>query len=168
VSGSPQKSVPIFFPVKGKSRNPGSVLLFPIVDEPFFDNIRTFARYGINFKEWPYSQRRVFPHDTMMRHPDTNDWGYAGFGCGLFTNKRHETLFAFCLYGVEFVINVGGPSIMSYQEWLQDHNDISPVVERLGCRLVTEGEGRSQTHYLHGSFDALKGIEFDRLHGYHL
>jgi len=103
-----------------------------------------------------------------MRHPDTNDWVHAGFSCGLFTNKRHETLFAFCLYGVEFVINVGGPSIMGYQEWLQDHNDISPVVERLGCLLVTEGEGRSQTHYLHGSFDALKGIEFDRLNGYHL
>jgi hypothetical protein len=136
-----------------------------LVDETYFDSIRTFARYGSNFKKWPYSQRRVFPHDTLMRHPETNEWVQAGFGCGLFMNKRHETFFAFCLYGIEFVINVGGPSITGYQEWLKDHNGISPIVERLGCHLITEGEGSSQTHYLHGSFNAIKGVDFDRIHG---
>ncbi len=138
-----------------------------IIDEPFFDNIRGYARHGMNFKEWPYSQRRVFPINTLMLHPETKKWVQAGFGCSLFINKRQETLFAFIFYGVEFVINVGGPSIAGYQEWLKIHNGISPLIERLGCRLTTDGEGKSKQHYLNGDFDFKVGLEFDKIHGYH-
>ena len=137
-----------------------------VVDAEFYDNARTYARYGTNFPEWPYSQRRIFPEETLMRHPDNGEWVQAGFGCCWFMNKRRETLFAFCFYGIEFVINVGGPSIRGYEEWLEDHGNISPMVERLGCRLVTEGEGQSQSYYLHGSFNARMGLEFDKAHGY--
>jgi hypothetical protein len=82
-------------------------------------------------------------------------------------NRRQETLFAFVFYGVEFVVNVGGPSIAGYQEWLRIHNDISPLVERLGCRLVVEGEDKSKPYYLHGSFNSKIGLDFDKMHGYH-
>lgn len=133
-----------------------------LIDEPFFDNVRNFARYGNNFKAWPFSQRRIFPIDTLMLHPETNEWVQAGFGCGLFMNKRLETFFAFVFYGVEFVINIGGPSIAGYNEWLKDHNGISPVVERVGGRLVREDDGM---HYLHGNFEIKNGLEFDEKHG---
>lgn len=138
-----------------------------LVDEPYLESIRGYARHGMNFKEWPYSHRRIFPQETLMRHPETNEWVQAGFGCGLFMNKRREMLFAFHLYGVEFVVNIGGPSIAGYHEWLQDHDGISPVVERLGCQLVVEGEGNLKRHYLHGSFSARAGMQFDKKHGYH-
>lgn len=137
-----------------------------MVDEKFYDNIRTYARYGTNYPEWPYSQRRIFPEDTLMRHPVSNEWVRFGFGCGWFMNKRRETLVAFCFYGTEFVINVGGPSIRGYEEWLEEHKNISPLVERLGCYLAVEGEGPSKTYYLHGEFDTRKGFEFDRAHEY--
>ena len=81
-------------------------------------------------------------------------------------SKFRETLFAFCFYGTEFVINVGGPSIRGYEEWLEDHGNISPLVERVGYYLVTRGEGQSKSHYLYGTFDTRKGIEFDKAHGY--
>lgn len=136
------------------------------VHTPFFDNIRTYARYGTNFKNWPFYQRSIFPQETLMRHTDTNEWVQAGFGYCLFMNKHRETLFAFCLYGIEFVINVGGPSIEGYKQWLIDHNNISPMIERLGCQLIVEGEGRARKHYLQGSFDNKKGLEFDKKHGY--
>ncbi|MDN2713711.1 HNH endonuclease [Janthinobacterium sp. SUN120] len=136
-----------------------------VIESKFFDNIRTYARYGNNFAEWPYSERRIYPETTLMRHPDTNDWVPVGFGCTVFTTKHLETLFVFCFYGTEFVINVGGPSIHGYDEWLMNHGHISPMVERLGCRLVTEGEGLLQRHFLHGNFEIRNGLEFDKLHG---
>ena len=137
-----------------------------VVGSEFFDNIREYARYGTNYPEWPYSQRRIFPADTLMRHPKDDKWVRVGFGCGWFMSKYRETLFFFCFYGVEFVINVGGPSIRGYEEWLADHKGISPMVERMGCYLTSEGEGRSRVHYLHGSFTPEKGMEFDKTHGY--
>ena len=137
-----------------------------IVDTEFFDNIRNYARYGTNYPEWPYNQRHIFPEKTLMQHPETNEWVQAGFGCCWFMNKRRETLFAFLFYGIEFVINVGGPSILGFKEWLKDHGNISPLVERVGCHLVTEFDNQSKSYYLHGNFDMNKGIEFDRKHGY--
>jgi hypothetical protein len=137
-----------------------------MVSTDFYDNVRAYARYGTNYPEWPYSQRRIFPEETLMRHPVSTQWVQIGFGCGWFMNKRRETLFAFCFYGTEFVINVGGPSIRGYEEWLEDHGGISPMIERLGCHLVAEGEGSSRSYYLHGDFDACKGLEFDRVNGY--
>jgi hypothetical protein len=52
-----------------------------LVEEPFYDNARTYARYGTNFSAWPYLQRRIFPEQTQMRHPKTNEWVQAGFRC---------------------------------------------------------------------------------------
>jgi hypothetical protein len=141
------------------SAEPGATEM--IVDSQFFDNVREYARYGNNFVDWPYSQRRIFPPDTLMRHPETHEWTRVGFGCTWFMNKYRETLFCFGFYGFEFVINVGGPSIRGYEEWLVDHENISPIIERLGCYLTVEGVGQSQVHYLHGSFSNAKGIEFD-------
>lgn len=138
-----------------------------IVDAEFYDNIRNYARYGTNYPEWTYSQRRIFPENTLMRHSETDEWVQAGFGCCWFLNKYRETLFGFLFYGIEFVINVGGPSIQGYKEWLEDHNNISPLVERCGCYLTFEGEGKSRLYYLHGDFTIDKGLEFDRSNGYH-
>ena len=137
-----------------------------LVDAQFFDNVRVYARYGTNYPEWPYSQRRIFPERTLMRHPETNEWVQAGFGCCWFMNRRKETLCGFCFYGIEFVINVGGPSIRGYEEWLLDHDNISPMVQRMGVRLLTEGEGSSRSYYLHGAFKPENGLDFDRAHGY--
>jgi len=93
-----------------------------------------------------------------MRHPATGEWVQAGFGYDLFITKRRETFFAFCLYGLEFVINVGGPSIKGYEEWLADHNGASPLVERVGARLARRP--RNEGYYLDGDFTA--GSHFDR------
>jgi hypothetical protein len=93
-------------------------LLDLIIDDTHYDRIRNWARRGDNLKEWPYHQRRIYPEETLMHHPKTKEWVQAGFGYDLFVNRRRETYFAFCLYGHEFVINVGGPSIKGFLEWL--------------------------------------------------
>jgi len=140
-------------------------LLEEMMGNPFYDSIRDFARYGTRRDVWPFFQRTIFPADTLMKDPTTNEWVTAGFGCTLFMTRRSATYFAFMLYGVEFVINVGGPSINGYEEWLVEHNGISPFVERMGCRLVVKGEGTNRMHYLEGTFDGMKGFEFDKRHG---
>jgi HNH endonuclease len=117
-----------------------------VVDGAYFENIRAYARYGSQLAEWPFSQRRVLPQGTLMKHANTGKWVEAGFGCGLFMNKRRETLFAFCFYGIEFVVNVGGPSIAGFEEWLKDHNGISPMVERLGCHLEAKHQNGKTVH----------------------
>lgn len=133
-----------------------------LIDEPFFDDIRNFARYGTNYPDWPYSQRRIHPEETLMRHPETNDWVQAGFGCCWFMTSRKETLFVFCFYGIEFVINLGGPSVAGYEEWLRENNGISPIVEGIGLTLRTGLENGRTVHYLEGEQKRKTGAAFDR------
>jgi hypothetical protein len=119
-----------------------------LIDDPHYDRIRNWARRGDNYDSWPFSSRRIFPEETLMRHPDTGKWVQAGFGFNLFLTRRRETFFAFVYYGKEFVINVGGPSIKGYDEWLKEQNQISPLVEALGLRLRSEIKGQNTLHYL--------------------
>jgi hypothetical protein len=118
------------------------------IDEPHYDRIRNWARRGDNYKEWPFFNRTIFPQETLMRHPDTDVWVQAGFGFRLFLTKRRETFFAFCFYGQEFVINVGGPSVKGYEEWLKDNSNDSPLVEAIGYRLRSRRRGNEKIHYL--------------------
>lgn len=141
---------------------PEIALLDRLIDDLHFDRIRNYARYGDNYPEWPFHQRRIFPEETLMRHPVTGAWVQAGFGFDLFVTKRHETYFAFALYGLEFVINVGGPSAKGYEEWLEDHHGASPLVERIGLRRSVGVGGDAGKFYLIGTSNRFKSCQFDR------
>lgn len=134
-----------------------------IIEEPHYDRIRNHARFGDSDRDWPYSQRRIFPIETQMRHPESGEWVQTGFGHNLFMTQSKETYFAFLLYGMEYVINVGGPSIKGYENWLNKHADISPLIERVGAKVVSKQEGGSVTHFIEGELDAKKGVEFDAI-----
>jgi hypothetical protein len=130
------------------------------IDESHYDLIRRWTRHGDNLRDWPFHQRQIHPEETYMRHPTTGLWVRAGYSHDLFITKRWETFFVFCLYGHEFVINVGGPSIKGYEEWLEDHNGISPVIERVGFQLQQGLE--CGEYYLVGDCESGDGAKFDR------
>lgn len=112
-----------------------------LIFDSYLDNIRNWARRGDNFDEWPFHQRTIYPQETRMRHPQTNAWVKAGIGQGLFHTDAPETHFSICLYGVEFVINLGRPSIDGFEDWLRQHNFQSPFLAHQGFRLAAnEGE----------------------------
>jgi hypothetical protein len=132
-----------------------------LIDESHYDLIRNYARFNTGVQEWPYSRRVVFPMDTQMKHPSTGEWVHAGFGHDLFITSRRETYFVFLMYGVEFVINTGGPSIKGYEEWLMQNNNISPVVERAGAKLVSRVVSGKQKYFLEGEFNLETARAFD-------
>lgn len=119
-----------------------------IIDEPYYDPIRKFARYGAPSIQWPFHQRRIYPIETNMHHPKTDKWVQAGFGYDLLLTSFPETYFVFIFYGMEFVINIGGPSIKGYENWLIENNNISPVIERIGLKLVSKIENGKPNFFL--------------------
>lgn len=132
-----------------------------LLDEPYYDLIRNYARFGAGVKDWTYSRRSIFPMNAQMQHPETGEWVQAGFGHDLLITSRREIYFVFLIYGVEFVINTGGPSVRGYEEWLEQHNGISPMVERVGAGLSTKVTDGKRQHFLEGDFEVKKGITFD-------
>ena len=133
-----------------------------IIDSNHYDTIRHFVRNGNLPEEWPYSIRRIFPIDTEMEHPKSGELVMFGFGYDLFLNHRKETFFVFLFYGVEFVINLGGPSIKGYEEWLELNEYISPIIQRNGAKLVLEKRGDKHKYVIRGGNDSNRGRLFDK------
>lgn len=133
-----------------------------LTDDPHYDRIRNWARRGECSVEWPYHYRAIAPEETLMKHPASGDWVQAGYGFDFFMNRRGETYFALSLYGHQFVVNVGGPSLRGFEEWLKENGDISPLVERVGLRLVKGLEKGEEVFRFVGEADLREGARFDR------
>lgn len=121
---------------------------YEIIFDGHYDRIRQWARYGHNFDEWPYHYRSYFPEETLMEHPDTGEWVQFGFGYDLLLTSRPETYFVFSYYGHEFVINLGGPALKGYEQWLRENNYVSLLVEKKSAYVQTVNENGKEKHYL--------------------
>ena len=89
------------------------------------DEMRNYARHGGRGKTWEYSERRIYPEDRSVfddgiHYQILNEYDF------LWT-KRDELYFIFCLFGIEYAINMGGNSIEGFEEWLNNNNGLSPL-----------------------------------------
>ena len=106
-----------------------------LIDDCQLDLIRNHARIG-QPKIWPCNIRRIYSTDThwQIEGEDSQVIYECDF---LFPNVveddlkedyiQSEIYFIIALWGIEFAINLGGPEISGYEQWLSDHNDISPL-----------------------------------------
>ena len=102
-----------------------------------FDMLRNHARLG-RIKNWPCSIRRIYDYNKIWEYSD-----------GLHGQMIHESdfllipveenfeltaeyimteiYFVIALWGIEFAINMAGPEIIGYENWLKAHGDKSPL-----------------------------------------
>jgi hypothetical protein len=98
-----------------------------LVDDPQFDIIRDHARRGTT-PIWPTSSRRIY--DAHARWWDSDAEGsdfQIVYEYDFLVTDRNEYFFVVSLFGEELAINMGGPEIGGYQEWLEHHGGASPL-----------------------------------------
>lgn len=96
-----------------------------LVEEAGFDPIRDYARRG-QPKKWSYHSRRIY--DSNQRWPDDNGNSYQiVHEYDFLRTESGEVYFVLALFGLELVINIGGPDIDGYIEWLKQNNELSPL-----------------------------------------
>jgi hypothetical protein len=96
-----------------------------LVEESQLDPLRNHARRGDN-REWPFHSRQIYDANTkwideagvqvqVVHEFDIlqTDWG--------------EWFFVLALFGLELVINYGGPEIDGYKRWLSENKEASPL-----------------------------------------
>jgi hypothetical protein len=97
--------------------------------------MRRFARYGSPPLAWPIHRRRIYDE-------------HATFGSGTyqvlhefdFLYTAGQELFAvICIFGEEFAINLGGPSIDGYVDFLKQQGGRSPLYEPGELESATSG-----------------------------
>jgi hypothetical protein len=97
-----------------------------IMNKPELEQIKQYARYGKGVTIWPYHQRRIYPERAVFKDNSSESKIYEllheyDF---LSTSESHYYL-VLCVMGIEYAINMGGPGIETYENWLSKNNNKS-------------------------------------------
>ncbi|HEY0735702.1 MAG TPA: HNH endonuclease [Herpetosiphonaceae bacterium] len=97
-----------------------------ITEKEELDELRTFVRIGQKNREWPIHKRRIYPEDFVFYEQGYGTYEVLHEFDFLYTEQQ-ELYFAIAIFGIEYVINMGGPKIDGYLSWLQKHHNASPL-----------------------------------------
>lgn len=106
---------------------------------PHFDELRRFVRIGDRPPDWPIHKRRLYEEDAVVSTVDGYQQTVHEYQF-LYTEQL-ELYGVVCIFGVEYAINLGGPEIDGYRQWLQLHRNNSVLypdglgLPRLASRL---------------------------------
>ena len=94
-----------------------------LLGEPALDAMRRFVRQGDQPRSWPISRRRIYGEDAAF--------GAEGYQVlhefDLLYTEAGEVYAVICIFGEEFAINLGDPSIKRYEAYLQSQGGRSPL-----------------------------------------
>lgn len=100
-----------------------------VVDNLQLDQIRQFARFGGRPEHWPYSERQIYGEDAVLIDPQTGDAEQILNELYFLYTEGSELYCIVAIFGKEFAINLGGPSIEGYELWLSANRGNSPLYE---------------------------------------
>jgi len=96
-----------------------------LVNETQLDLIRNHARRG-ETREWPVNQREIYGQDATWIDELNHEVQILHEFDVLMTDTS-EWYFVMALFGIELVINYGGPELDGYNHWLVEHQGVSPL-----------------------------------------
>lgn len=88
--------------------------------------LREYARKGAPESSWPYHSRPLYPSDFLFVESESEPYEVLHEWTFLYT-KGGELYFVLALFGIEYAINMGGPYIDGYKQWLTEKSDNSPL-----------------------------------------
>ncbi len=97
-----------------------------VVNKPELDELRNYVRIGKPNKIWPLNIRRIYKQDFQFSDSTHGEYQVLHEYDILVTNGgEHYAVIA--IFGVEFVINLGGPELDGYQNWFKNNEGRSPL-----------------------------------------
>lgn len=95
-----------------------------LVEKRELDELREFARFNIG-EEWPFTIRTLHPVNAVFAEGDETYELLHEFN--IFLTPKSEAFLVLSLFGVEFVINLGGRELDGYRVWLEGNDYASPL-----------------------------------------
>ncbi|MES2458236.1 MAG: HNH endonuclease [Bacteroidota bacterium] len=97
-----------------------------MVDEEGFDPLRNYARFNHKNEIWPYTVRKIYNEDEKFFRADGKSVDMV-FECDFLGTELGEIYFVIAFKGIEFALNLAGPSIEGYENWLENNKGLSPL-----------------------------------------
>lgn len=99
--------------------------LAEIIDKRELDVLRRYARFGKPPTHWPFTARLTYPEGKVFTEGTEKFEVLHEFT--LLHTESCELYLVIAILGIEYVLNMGGPEIDGYIEWLKQHSSKSPL-----------------------------------------
>lgn len=96
-----------------------------VVDNKALDSLRVYVRFNEGKEDWGFSFRTLHPANAIFF--DGKDHYELLHEYDLLYTSKLELFIIVSIFGVEFALNLGGPEIDGYMEWLEQNNYRSPL-----------------------------------------
>ncbi len=97
-----------------------------LVDHIQLDELREHVRLGKTVN-WPCSVRKIYEKETAIYNKVTNEYEQIINEVDILVTKNSEYYLVIAIWGIEFVINIGGAEIDGYYAWLKENENQSPL-----------------------------------------
>ena len=101
-----------------------------IVDKPELDKLRHYVRFGDPRMQWPFHRRRLYHEDKVFYEEGYGQYDVLHEFDLLYTESQ-ELYLVLAIFGIEYCLNMGGPEIDGYVEWLKKHEFKSPLYKEI-------------------------------------
>jgi hypothetical protein len=95
-----------------------------IVDQSALNDLRQFVRYNKG-EDWPFTTRTIHPVNAVFAEAGQLYELLHEFDLLMTTGSEIYSVFS--LFGVEFVINLGGRELDGFRKWLEENQFASPL-----------------------------------------
>lgn len=108
-----------------------------VVDKTELDELRDYVRKGRPGFVWPVHMRRIYPPDflfvdgTFPSHEVLHEWDILPIPTTS-GSQGAEYYAVIAIFGVEYAINLGGPELDGFHQWLKDNHNASFLYTKKG------------------------------------
>ncbi len=96
-----------------------------IVDKTELDPIREYVRFNHSQNTWPFAYRTLYPVNAVFHNGQK--FYDVPHEFDLLYTEGNELHIVLAIFGVEFVLNLGGPILDGYYKWLTSHDFMSAL-----------------------------------------
>ena len=90
------------------------------------EELRNLVRWNRSQGTWPISIRRIYSEDCRFLSGDGTPYQVL-HEFDILVTPEGEYYIVLAVFGVEYVMNLGGPELDSFEKWLEDNNNASPL-----------------------------------------
>lgn len=97
------------------------------INNPMLDEARSFTRYGIGPSDWPFHQTQIYREGKQFINMGNGIPYDIPHEYTLLYTPRQEMYFVIAIFGRQFTVNLGGPELDGFNDWLASNESKSPL-----------------------------------------
>lgn len=99
-----------------------------IIDNRKLDELRNYVRFGNPRVNWPFNVREIYPEEKPFFDEEIYEGIYEVLHeYMLYCTEAQELYLVVAIFGMEYALNLGGPEISGYINWLELNEYKSPL-----------------------------------------